>query len=208
MQRAMLQSSRNAALAILWAAILTAPAAVRADTDVPVPAFSSVDVRNGAHVILRHGDKRRVTVTRGNTTQSTIHVEEHGKLVIDRCSDGCPGEYRLEVEIVSPRIDALSVKDGGWLRCDGSFPRQADLAAAVESGGTLDVRAMNIDDVSAAVQQGGRILTEPRASLTAAIAQGGVITYWGDPDVTESIVHGGVVARGKAVDHKRPFQEI
>ena len=195
---------------ILWTAALKvgAPAVVHADTDVPVPAFQSIDARNGAHVVLRHGPKRRVTVIRGNTTVSEIRVEPHGRLLIDRCEDGCPGTYRLEVEIVAPEIDALSVTDGGWLRCSGVFPRQEGLAAAVSSGGTLDVRSMRVDGVSAAIQNGGRIFTEPRENLTAAIDQGGAIVYWGSPDVQESIQNGGVVSRGKAADRKRSLEEL
>ena len=128
--------------------------------------------------------------------------------MIDRCPDGCPSGYRLEVEIVTPEIGALSVRDGGWLRSAGTFPKQASLAVAVESGGILDMRSMNVDAVTAAVQHGGRILTEPRETLTAAIAQGGAVIYWGNPDVRRSIQHGGVVSRGKAADRGRPFEEI
>jgi hypothetical protein len=197
-------------LATICVAILNvaSPAALRADTYVAVSAFKALDVRNGAHVTLRHGDKRRVTVIQGSTTVSAIRVEEEKKLVIDRCPDGCPRGYRLEVEVVAPEIDAVAVTDGGWLRCHGSFPRQADLAAAVSSGGTVDVRAMSVDDVSAAVQQGGRILTEPRASLTAAIAQGGIVLYWGNPDLQRSITQGGVVARGRPADRSKPFDQV
>ena len=207
---ALRDSSRIAALAILCVAtLMTASAdAVRADTDVSVPAFKSVDVRNGGHVILRHGAKQRVRVIQGNTTEAAIRVEEDGRLVIDRCPDGCPRGYKLEVEIVTPAIGALSVTDGGWLRCSGTFPKQASLAAAVESGGTLDMRSMNVAEVAAAVLHGGRILTEPRETLTAAIAQGGAVLYWGSPDVRHSIQHGGVVSRGKAADRDRPFEEI
>ena len=184
------------------------PAVVGADTNIPVAAFASVDVRNGAHVTLLHGDKQRVRLVRGNPSDSQIRVDKDGRLVIDRCAAGCPRGYKLEVEIVTSEIDALSVTDGGWLRCAGSFPRQASLAAAVESGGTLDVRSMKVNDVSAAIQQGGRILTEPRASLTAAIAQGGAVIYWGSPEVQRSIVHGGVVSRGRAADRARPLEDI
>jgi hypothetical protein len=186
------------ALAILGAATLNA-AAVQAAA-LAVPAFQSVESRNGAHVILRHGGKQRVAVLRGNTSESSIRVDEEGRLVIDRCPDGCARGYRLEVEIVTPEIGALSVKDGGWLRSTGKFPRQASLAAAVESGGILDARSMDVNDVSAAIQHGGRILTDPRESLTAAIAQGGLVLYWGNPGVRSSIQNGGVVSRGKAAD--------
>lgn len=203
-------SSRIAALAILCVAILmmASPAAVHAETDVTVPAFKSVDLRNGGHVILRHGSKQRVRVVQGNTKESAIRVEEDGRLVIDRCPDGCPRGYTLEVEIVTPEIGALSVTDGGWLRSSGTFPKQASLAVAVESGGTLDMRSMNVGAVAAAVLQGGRIFTEPRETLTAAISQGGAVLYWGNPDVRRSIQHGGVVSRGKAADRDRPFEKI
>ena len=208
---ALRDSSRVGALAILCGAtlMLAGAAAVRADTDVSVATFKSVDVRNGGHVILRHGSKQRVRVIEGNTTESAIRVEEDGRLVIDRCPDGCPRGYQLEVEIVTPEIGALSVTDGGWLRSSGAFPKQASLAAAVESGGTLDLRSMNVSDVAAAVLHGGRIFTEPRQTLTAAIAQGGAVVYWGNPaDVRRSISHGGVVTRGRAADRNRPFEEI
>lgn len=203
-------ANRSTALAILWVATLHlgTPAAVGAETDLRVSAFHSVDVRNGAHVTLRHGDSRRVTVTRGNTTESAIRVEKDGRLLIDRCPEGCSRGYRLEVEVVTPEIDALSVTDGGWLRCSGRFPRQADLAVAVASGGTVDARSMSADDVSAAVQQGGRILTTPRESLSAAIAQGGAVIYWGNPDIQRSIQQGGVVSRGRSSDRDRPLEEL
>lgn len=187
---------------------LGTPAVVGADKNIPVGAFASVEVRNGAHVTLLHGEKRRVTLVQGNLSDSQIRVDKDGRLVIDRCTAGCPRGYKLEVEIVTPEIDALSVTDGGWLRCAGTFPEQASLAAAVESGGTLDLRSMKVNDVSAAIQQGGRILTEPRASLTAAIAQGGAVIYWGRPEIQRSIVHGGVVSRGRAADRERPLEEI
>ena len=78
--KALRHSSRIAALAISWVATLKMahPAAVRAETIVSVPAFKSVEVRNGAHVILRHGEKQRVTVIQGNTTESAIRVEGTG----------------------------------------------------------------------------------------------------------------------------------
>lgn len=208
--KALGHSCRIAALAILGVATLrlATPAPVRADTDVSVPAFQSVEVRNGAHVTLRYGEKQRVTVTRGNTTESMIRVGQGRRLLIDRCPDGCSSDYRLEVEIVTPEIGALSVTDGGWVRCSGSFPKQASLAVAVESGGILDVRSMNADAVAAAIQHGGRIFTQPRETLTAAIAQGGAIIYWGNPDIRRSIQQGGVVSRGKAADRDRPLEEM
>jgi hypothetical protein len=201
-------SSRIAAIAILCVASLELATPARAAETVSVPAFKGVEVRNGAHVTLRHGDKRRVTVIQGSTTVSEIRVDEDHSLNIDRCPDGCSSDYKLEVEIVAPEISALAVADGGWLRCAGSFPSQDDLAAAVASGGTLDVRSMSVDAVAAAIEHGGRILTEPRETLTAAIAQGGAIIYWGRPAVQSAIQHGGVVSRGRQADRTRPFEQV
>jgi hypothetical protein len=208
--KALLHACRIAALAILSATVVgsTHSATAAPGTDLSVPAFQSIDVRNGAHVVLRHGEEQRVTVIQGNTTESDVRVDDQGRLIVDRCPDGCPRGYRLVVEIVTPEITALAVTDGGWLRCAGRFPRQESLAAAVASGGTLDARVMKVDGVAAAVLHGGRILTEPRETLTAAIAQGGVIVYWGAPEVQQSIDHGGVVSRGRSVDRNRPFEKI
>jgi hypothetical protein len=89
-----------------------------------------------------------------------------------------------------------------------SFPRQDELAVAVSHGGTIDVRSMVADTVTASVNQGGRILTVPQAWLFARVTQGGVITYWGDGQVKQSIEHGGVVTKGGADEINLPLSDV
>jgi hypothetical protein len=98
--------------------------------------------------------------------------------------------------------------DGGTIRSIGGFPRQAEVAVAVEDGGTIDLRSMTIDAVSARVRDGGRIFTKPQKTLVANIARGGAVTYWGSPRVRSSVEQGGVIARGAAADADRPIEEL
>lgn len=107
-----------------------------------------------------------------------------------------------------PSVSRLSLANGGWIRSHGSFARQADLSAAVAHGGTIDVRSMPADRVTASVEQGGRILTVPRGSLFARVTQGGVITYWGNAQVKSSVQHGGVVNEGSAKEINVPLAEL
>lgn len=198
----------RAAMAAAFMALAASTATAGSGTVVPLGSFRSIATHDGAHVILRHGDAQRVTILEGDLEHSSIAIVEGNRLRIEKCSGGCPRGYRLLVEIVTPDIDALAVNDGGWIEGRGTFPRRESLAAAVENGGTIDVRAMTLDAVVAAVHSGGRILAKPERDLVGAVAQGGAILYWGNPSVTSSIDHGGVIQRGKAGDGRKAHHEI
>ena len=131
-----------------------------------------------------------------------------GVLVIEKCRDKCPRGYELEVEVLVPVINRISLANGGRIQSSGSFARQAELVATVRHGGTIDARALAADRVTAMVEQGGRILTVPRASLFASVIQGGVVTYWGNAPVKSSIEHGGVVGKGRAEELNMPLADV
>jgi hypothetical protein len=195
-------------VAAFWSGTsLAIPAGVMAGSVVSVGPFRTLSLRNGGHVVLRHGPTPRVTVLEGNADGPRVRVEGE-RLVIDRCAEGCPKGHRLTVEVVAPEIDEIRVEDGGIVATRGDFPRQEKLRAAVEDGGIIDLRSMAVTDVAAAVHSGGRILTTPRGALAAKIAQGGAITYWGTPRVTSSVDHGGVVARGRPGDADRHLEDL
>lgn len=177
-------------------------------TTVQVAQFNSIEVPHGGHVLLRPSPTQRVTLLRGSPDYTRWSVTEGGALVIDKCFRKCPRGYRLEIEILTPSFTGVALANGGTIQTRGSFPRQSDFAVAVRHGGTIDVRSIVAQRVSASVEQGGRILTMPQASLFARIAQGGVITYWGDPQVRSSVQHGGVVSKGSADEINLPLSEI
>jgi hypothetical protein len=137
-----------------------------------------------------------------------VTVEGADRLVIERLDGKCSHVHDLKLEVVAPEIGAVSVSDGGTVRSLGDFPRQQALQGAVANGGSLDLRSLNADYVTASVQSGGRIFTRCDGSLLAAVSQGGVVTYWGNAKVQSAIQHGGVVTRGKAADADRPFEEF
>lgn len=186
-------------------ATLAGPACAQPAAADPV-AFDSIELRGGGTVTVRYGPTRRVTVTEPNPNRAIR--TEGDRLVIDRCSRPCPGGHRIAVEVVTPEISRLAVRDGGRIALDGDFPRQAELAAAVSSGGMIDMRPLEADSIAAAVEHGGRILARPARSLTASVSNGGNVTYWGDAAVTSSIDQGGVVERGDAADLARPVAQL
>lgn len=189
---------------LLLAALATFPAAAQAP-GAPL-TFRSIELRGGGIVTVRHGPVRRVTVRSGGADRA-IHPEGD-KLVIDRCRRPCPGGHRIEVEIVTPQIAGLAVADGGLIQLVGGFPAQAEMAAAVSSGGTIDARPLEAAKVTAAVSQGGRILASPGRELTAAVSNGGLVTYWGDPKVTSRVSRGGGVVRGRPADVRRAIAQL
>ena len=184
-----MRTSNSLVLAMLFALPLAAQEAV------PVGAFRSLELHHGGHVVVRHGPVQRVTLLSGDQRHSRIETEG-GKLVIANDRGSCPRGYRLEVEVVTPHLDAIAVSNGGTIEADGDFPSRESLAVAVEQGGTLDARAIPADAVAASVYSGGRVLTTARDALSASIRSGGSITYWGDPVVQKSIRNGGSLQRG------------
>lgn len=179
----------------LFAVAFVASAPLVAAEQVSVPAFRSIELRGGGDVTLRAGPQR-VTILDGSAQVSRIYVARNGELRIEACNQRCPRNYRLRVEIQSPRVPDVAIAGGGNIRAEGGFPAVAELAAAVDGGGNVDLRAVGANRVTAAVNGGGMISVRPRSSLTAAVNGGGAIRYWGNPQVTTAIHGGGTVRPG------------
>jgi hypothetical protein len=179
---------------LVCTALVAAPAL--AQTIVPAAHFDSVELEGGGHVLIRHGDAQQVRLIQGSTEFTRFRVEDGGKLRIDACNRDCPHQYDLEVEITTPRIEALAVDGGGAIDSEGGFPPPPRLALAIEGGGKIDTRAMKADRATAAIDGGGVIRVRAEGELTAAINGGGNIRYWGNPHVTQAIDGGGEVQRG------------
>jgi Putative auto-transporter adhesin, head GIN domain len=188
---------------VLFAVSEAAPA----QTSVQVPAFSAIEISNGGHAVLRSAPAPRVTILTGSLDYTRIAVTNAGVLVIDKCRVKCPRGYVLDVEILAPGVSSISFANGGWIRTVGTFAPQPDLSVDISHGGTIDVRSLAAERVTASVQHGGRILTVPRESLSATVTQGGAITYWGNGRVRQSVQHGGVVQKGSPDEIDLPLAE-
>lgn len=173
---------------------------------VEVPPFRSVELRNGAHAILRYGPTQRVTYLKGGPDCTNVTIASGDGLVIDKRKSKDARECELEIEILTPELARVTLAQGGWIQSRGSFPPQAEIDVTVDNGGTIDIRSMSVGSVNASVLSGGRILTKPLTALVASVVEGGNITYWGDPRVTPSIEHGGVITRGTQSDADQPLR--
>jgi len=173
---------------------------------LPLAPFTSVQL-NGVKAVLQYGSPQRVTLLKGSGDISLITVTQE-RLVIDKCRDKCPRGYQLQVEIVTPLINAIAVANGGVIESRGDFPLQPAMSLAVSHGGTVDARAILANNITAAVAQGGRILANPKMTMVASVSNGGVITYWGNAQVTSSTQHGGVVNKGAAIDLDKPMSDV
>lgn len=177
-----------------------------AQTVVPVGPFDSVELHDGGHVVVRPGTTRRVTIIRGDAGAARIAV--HGQRLVIHNRGKHRRHERLEIEVVTPELTAVSVSNGGTVQTAGAFSAQPSIAASVEQGGTIDIRSVAADAVVAAVDSGGRIFTSPRRTLTASVRSGGGIAYWGTPHVTRSVRDGGVVVKGTPRKADRPLSEL
>lgn len=174
---------------------------------VPLPRFNSIELDGGVKAVIQYGSPQRVTMLKGSEDLSLITVTQD-RLVIDKCRDKCPRGYELQVEIVTPLINSISVANGGRIESLGSFPLHPAMSLAVSHGGTIDARAISANSITAAVNQGGRILAKPEMLMAASVSNGGVITYWGNAQVTSSTQHGGAVSKGAAGDLNKPLSDV
>lgn len=174
---------------------------------VPLPRFNSIELDGGAKAVIQYGSPQRVTMLKGSEDLSLITVTQD-RLVIDKCRDKCPRGYELQVEIVTPLINSISVANGGRIESLGSFPLHTAMSLAVSHGGMIDARAISANSITAAVNQGGRILAKPEMTMVASVSNGGVITYWGNAQVTSSTEHGGDVSKGAAGDLGKPLSDV
>lgn len=179
------------------AAAAIAPSAALADQVINVPPFKSIELHGGGEATLRHGDRQRVTLIKGDLSIAQIEVLGDGRLVLSPCKDTCWGRHDLKVEIVTPAIAAISVHGGGDLKAEGGFPRQPSLALSVHGGGDADVRALPADNVSVEVHGGGDADVRAERTLAAEVHGGGDVHFWGHPQVSSSTHGGGSVESGE-----------
>ena len=182
-------------LLLASAAVLLAAPALAGET-IQVGPFRTVELHGGGHVTIHRGDAQRVVMNSGSTRYTTFRIEDGDKLVIDACDSGCPsGQYDLAIDIATPDIKGVAIQGGGEIDGAADLPTK-HLAAAVEGGGRIDMRAVHADRVDAAVNGGGHIQVYAGKDLRAAVSGGGRIQYWGNPHVESAISGGGDVRQG------------
>lgn len=187
--------SRSKTLFLASAAALLFAVPGTAGEIVPLGHFDSVGLNGGGHVVLKHGAVQSVTLLKGSTQYTSLKIRHGNDLEIDACNNNCPEHYELEIEIVTPDINAVAINGGGEIQTAGAFPAQGNLDAAVNGGGHIDMHDIDAKSVSAAVNGGGHILVTATASLSAAVQGGGHISYRGNPSVSQAVQGGGSVDR-------------
>lgn len=161
--------------------------------NVPVPSFRNVELVGGGEITLVPGAAQRVTILEGSSQFTRMRVDGSGRLKIDVCDKRCPEHYTLRVEIQAPRVPGAGVTGGGTIRAAGGFAEQDHIAAGVNGGGVIDLRAVRGGNVAAGVNGGGKIFVNARSTLAAGVNGGGEVRYLGNPQVTSAIDGGGSV---------------
>ena len=170
------------------------------DRGRPGPAFRSVELRGGGDVTIVPGPAQRVTILVG---QQRLHQHSSRSATasceIDACNERCPHNYRP----AHPHRDARACRPSrstAAARSDaaGGFAPQRQLAAAVNGGGTIDLRAVDARERLGRGEWRRRHCSSVRArpcrpqstaAATSAIS--------GNPQVIMAVRGGGDVSRGE-----------
>lgn len=178
-------------LIALIAAPLLLSAFAFAGTDVPVSSFSGISANSGADVKLIYGPTQRITVVKGDLKKARIQVKDGKTLEISGCTGFCWGNNTLEVEVVTPKIDAIVAHSGADVKATGAFPRQRYLYVQAHSGGDADVEAIPSDTVDVVAHSGGSARVNVLWTLNAQAHSGGDVHYSGHPPHINSQTHSG-----------------
>ncbi|HYI42216.1 MAG TPA: DUF2807 domain-containing protein [Sphingomicrobium sp.] len=184
--------SRAATLLVL--AALAATPSLAAEV-VAFPPFDTVQLRGGGEITVRPGPVHRVELLEGSRQFTDFRMERGGKLTIDACNRQCPRNYRLRIDIQSPRMPDVAISGGGSIVAAPGFAPQSDISAAIHGGGVIDLRSVAARDMSAAINGGGKISAGRISSLSAAVNGGGDVRYSGNPQVRMAVNGGGNVSR-------------
>ena len=158
---------------------------------ISVGSFSAVEASDGAHVIIRHGDRQQVNMIEGSLEFSRFEVRDDTLHLVTCQGWHCPHHYKFKVEVVMPRVNAIEASDGAYIETEGSFPGQRDLAVKASDGGNIDARAIVAANVNAKASDGGNLRIQPRQTLRAHADDGGNIEYWGHPTITSLVAEDG-----------------
>lgn len=165
----------------LFVASLLLSAAAFAGSDVSVPHFTDLRAHSGANVKLVYGPTQRVTVIKGDLSKGHIEVKDGRTLDIAACSGFCWGDHRLDVEVVTPRVESVGVDSGADVKASGNFPKQPHLSVHASSGGDVDVKAIPAESVDANANSGGDAYVQALSTLNANANSGGDVHYSGHP---------------------------
>ncbi len=162
-----------------------------AGTDVSVPHFFGISVHSGANVKLIYGPTQRVTLIRGDLRTGRIQVKDGKTLEISGCEGFCWGNHPFEVEVVTPKIDAVVAHRGADVKASGAFPRQLYLYVQAHSGADVDLSAVPADTADVVAHSGGEAHVKALWKLNAKAHSGGDIRYSGHPAHINSQANSG-----------------
>lgn len=179
------------ALSLFCSSILVTSAV--AAQPLSLPSFTGVGLNGSGEVRIRHGASQQVVIRRGDASISEITVERGGSLQIRTCRTFCPSGYRLEVDIVTPRIGDLAVSGSGAMIVGPGFAPTASRSIAINGSGMIDASALSASQADVAVSGSGRVRAGAMRRLQAAISGSGKIGYAGRPEVQSAISGSGWV---------------
>ncbi|GAA0540208.1 hypothetical protein FHS83_003813 [Rhizomicrobium palustre] len=170
------------------AALLTG--ASFAGTDLTLPAFSALNMHAGAHAKVHYGPQQKVTVIRGD--MKVARVEVRGNVLdASACTGFCLGPHELELDIVTPHLDAITAHSGGGVSVDGAYPKQNRLDVTAHSGGSVEATAIAADSVDVTAHSGGSAHVKALTQLKAHAHSGGSVRYEGHPAQIENNTNSG-----------------
>ncbi len=148
-------------LALLFLVFGVSSAALGANEDRKVGAFSEISLRIPAKLYLEQGDKQSIEIVAKESTLEDIITEVKGRELIIRFpsknymwQDFTPG--KIEIYITSPEIDALSISGSGDIINDGAISSRI-LTLSISGSGDILLNDLKAERLKASISGSGDI---------------------------------------------------
>ena len=180
----------------------------------PLPAFDRVSVEGAARVEVRQGSESSVRLEfDDNLLPHVIAEVENGRLRVRfERHLRYRSDERLFVEVVTPRLEAISAAGSVELSATALDTARLDLHLAGSGSLTIEGRAEDVEvdlagsgdfDLSAltarraavSIAGSGDVVLQASEALDVSIAGSGDVRYVGQPAVTQSVAGSGSIVR-------------
>lgn len=125
-----------------------------------VPSFSEIALKISAKVYLKQGDEQSVRIVAKESTLEDLITEVKGRKLSIRFPNSSffqrnSNRGKIEIYIIVPEVDVLSVSGSGDIQCDKL--RSRILEMAVSGSGNIDIDKLDSKRVKAAISGSGNV---------------------------------------------------
>ncbi|MFA0960624.1 GIN domain-containing protein [Roseivirga sp. BDSF3-8] len=161
--------------------------------EIDLPAFTSLSIKGGGTYYIHYSRSSKIEIKGAgrclDEVEATVSYRELSIGPAENATGNCP----IEVHIYTSALSSIQQKGGGSISIMKGFPPVESFKCSLKGGGDMNLSALRIGSLHAAIKGGGQVMATVEKSLHGEIKGGGRLYYQGDPAVKKEISGGGTI---------------